>query len=91
MASSILPEPRMQIVSRIENKVYCDICERSWLKKNNKLRKYVTGIDQDKFKGRAFEWKHMSTSSKMSMIRLIGVEETFLYVELAEEHFLMIM
>ena len=57
MASSILPEPRMQIVSRIENKVYCDICERSWLKKNNKLRKYVTGIDQDKFKGRAFEWK----------------------------------
>ena len=55
--ASILPEPRLQIVSRVENKVYCDICERNWLKKNNKLRKYVTRIDQDKFKGRALEWR----------------------------------
>ena len=55
--SDVLPEPRLQILSRDPDKVYCDICDKNWLKKNNKQRKHVTSIDAENFKKQALEWK----------------------------------
>ena len=55
--SDALPEPRLQILSRDPDKVYCDICDKNWSKKNNKQRRHVTAIDAESFKKQALEWK----------------------------------
>ncbi len=55
--SDALPEPRLQILLRDPDKVYCDICDKNWSKKNNKQRRHVTAIDAESFKKQALEWK----------------------------------
>ena len=64
--SDALPEPRLQILSRDPDKVYCDICDKNWSKKNNKQRR------QKVLKNKRWNGKFVNTSLTRFTTRSTG-------------------
>ena len=56
-AGELLPEPKLKVLARESDRVYCDICDQSWSIKTQKKKKAVTALNKDKFKRYAEEWK----------------------------------
>ena len=50
-----LPKPIFQTLVRDLTKIYCEVCLRSWDKRNKK-RANVVKIDKPKFKSLATKW-----------------------------------